>query len=306
MPLVVFCGHPCSGKTTRANELIHFLNKSQIPSKSSSEADINSQSFDICLLNHETLSLSRSLYRNPLLEKKLRAEFKSAVERKLTQNRVVVLDYLDSIKGYRYELFCRSKESATKHCVVYIQTDIEQCRKWHDKRKFDQLNEQLSDQYEDAYFNDLSNRMEFPNEKNRWDSPLFTIKAEMTDEERTKVYDGIRKFLVTGKSHRASIATMTQKTESSEFLFELDRITLNCIHRLLKLQNSQQIMMGDKVPISDEFSDVKIEFNRKVTLSELKRIQSQYMSICRIRPPKANRDIVVQFAQHLSTALSRE
>ncbi len=57
-----------------------------------------------------------------------RGELKSAVERLLSKNDVVICDSLNYIKGFRYELFCRARTIGTPSCVVYCNTSVEQCR----------------------------------------------------------------------------------------------------------------------------------------------------------------------------------
>lgn len=42
----------------------------------------------------------------------------SAVEKEISKSTVVILDFLNTIKGYRYELYCRAKTASTQHCVV--------------------------------------------------------------------------------------------------------------------------------------------------------------------------------------------
>jgi tRNA uridine 5-carbamoylmethylation protein Kti12 len=51
-------------------------------------------------------------------EKKARAALLSAVERHLTKDNIVILDSMNYIKGYRYQLLCVSKALATTQCTV--------------------------------------------------------------------------------------------------------------------------------------------------------------------------------------------
>ena len=47
-----------------------------------------------------------------------RAALKSAVERLTTRDRVVILDSMNYIKGYRYELSCVSRAHSAARCTV--------------------------------------------------------------------------------------------------------------------------------------------------------------------------------------------
>ena len=51
-------------------------------------------------------------------EKELRASLKSEVQKLMSKEDVVILDSLNYIKGYRYELCCISKLTQTPQCVV--------------------------------------------------------------------------------------------------------------------------------------------------------------------------------------------
>ena len=61
-------------------------------------------------------------------EKTLRSELKGQVLRHLTKDTVVILDALNYIKGYRYELYCASKSvkttQVTVHCDISSPTGI--------------------------------------------------------------------------------------------------------------------------------------------------------------------------------------
>ena len=74
------------------------------------------------------------MYGSSQAEKAGRSAFRAAVERSLTSSRVVVVDYLNHIKGYRYELWCRARETGTTYAVVYVDTPAEQCREWNLQR----------------------------------------------------------------------------------------------------------------------------------------------------------------------------
>jgi hypothetical protein len=42
------------------------------------------------------------------------------VDRRLSADSVVVLDSLNYIKGFRYELYCSARTFRTPHCVVWV------------------------------------------------------------------------------------------------------------------------------------------------------------------------------------------
>jgi len=50
-------------------------------------------------------------YKDPQMEKILRASLKSNVEKLIDKNRVVIIDSLNYIKGFRYELYCLARNA---------------------------------------------------------------------------------------------------------------------------------------------------------------------------------------------------
>jgi protein KTI12 len=83
---------------------------------------------------------------------------------------LVLLDSLNYIKGFRYELFCISKAAGQKHGIVWILNEINLCKDWNKKRREDGLVA-----YSDELLEELTQRFEPPDERNRWDKPLYRI-----------------------------------------------------------------------------------------------------------------------------------
>uniref|UniRef100_A0A8C6TF99 Protein KTI12 homolog n=1 Tax=Neogobius melanostomus TaxID=47308 RepID=A0A8C6TF99_9GOBI len=107
MPLIIMCGYPCSGKTQRTNQLKLYLEQ-------------NSKR-KIHVVGDDTLDLDRNaVYADSQKEKDARGSLKAEVERKVNKDDIVILDSLNYIKGYRYELFCLIKHAQTPHCLVNI------------------------------------------------------------------------------------------------------------------------------------------------------------------------------------------
>ncbi|KAE8617066.1 hypothetical protein XENTR_v10008972 [Xenopus tropicalis] len=104
MPLVVLCGFPCSGKSSRSQELQEHLEQS---------------GRKVHIIGDHVLGVDRNaVYADSKKEKELRGSLRAAVERKLNKEEVVILDSPNYIKGYRYELFCLIKHVQTPHCLV--------------------------------------------------------------------------------------------------------------------------------------------------------------------------------------------
>ncbi|KAF6159663.1 hypothetical protein GIB67_029921 [Kingdonia uniflora] len=53
-------------------------------------------------------------------EKNLRGVLRSEVDRSLSKENIVIVDSLNSIKGYRYELWCLARAVGIRYCVVIM------------------------------------------------------------------------------------------------------------------------------------------------------------------------------------------
>lgn len=86
MPLVLMCGYPCSGKSKRAEELKSYLE--------------NSKGKTVHMAGDESIDLERNVvYAASSNEKEARGLLKSAVERLISRDDIVILDSLNYIKG---------------------------------------------------------------------------------------------------------------------------------------------------------------------------------------------------------------
>ncbi|XP_053511434.1 protein KTI12 homolog [Artibeus jamaicensis] len=106
MPLVVFCGLPCCGKSRRAEELRQAL---------AAEGRAVYVVDDAAVLGAE----DATVYGDSAREKALRGALRAAVERRLSRHDVVILDSLNYIKGFRYELYCLARAARTPLCLIY-------------------------------------------------------------------------------------------------------------------------------------------------------------------------------------------
>ena len=75
---------------------------------------------------------------------------------------------MNYIKGYRYELHCISRTQRTPQCTVWIQVDDAIAHQWNASRD-------PENKISDTLLVELRKRYEAPNEKHRWDYPLFVV-----------------------------------------------------------------------------------------------------------------------------------
>lgn len=117
-------------------------------------------------------------------EKNTRGLLRSATDRALTRrSSVVILDSLNNIKGYRYELWCLARGAATRYSVVHVATSVETCWQWNAQRS--------GDTYGKGVFDDLAGRFERPDSRNRWDSPLFTAHPVQGEAHIKQIADAV-------------------------------------------------------------------------------------------------------------------
>jgi len=252
MPLVVLCGLPCSGKSRRALQIKAHL-------------EAQARCGAVHLLDDSLLQQPKShVYAEPLLEKQLRGRLKSEVQRLLSQRDVVILDSLNYIKGFRYELFCVTKAASAPQCLVFCDTPAELCAQWNAA--------------DEAWPCDLLaamiQRFESPQAHQRWDAPLLRVvpadDAPPLAELDAALFEGARP--------KPNLSTVTAPLAASDCLFELDRISSATVQLLMDAQRWAQ--PGDELRV---VPGAAFHYRRPLTLSELQRARTQFLTLMKTR-----------------------
>ena len=276
MPLVLMCGYPASGKSTRCKQLCDYI-AAEYPAKKTH------------IINENTDGTSRNeLYANSQMEKKIRGDLKSSVQRLLNKDDVVILDSMNYIKGFRYELFCVTKSCRTPQCVIYCVTDVDTSKKWNSSRA-------EQDQYDPTLMDELIMRFECPAPNNRWDKPLFSVIND-GDLDFASICDA----LFEQKAPPPNQSTQNQPLSSTNFLYELDKKTQDVVQELVKAQKT--IVPGDafRVPGTKE----SISITRIVGLAELQRHRRQFITYTKMHPVDDIQKLSSMFAQYLQRSLN--
>lgn len=274
MPLVLMCGLPSSGKSKRVAELVAYL-------KDNCEVDIHVLTEDF------TNVTKNACYTSPREEKLKRGSLKSNVERHLTSDCIVILDSLNYIKGYRYELFCVSKHVKTTYCVILCETPTEEAKDWNSKRP-------ENEKYSEEVFDALVMRFEPPNSQNRWDHPLFTLYPD--DPLPGK---DILDSLFHRKPPPPNQSTQTQPLSATNFLHELDRKTQEVVSNILEAQRTS--VPGDDILVPG--TSEKFHFLRNVSVAELRRLRRQFIGYTKLHPVENPENIPTLFVQYLNKSL---
>lgn len=274
MPLVVLSGFPCSGKTRRANELIEYL-KTHVPGVL------------VHMLTDELTASKDICYTDSTREKTIRASLKSEVERLLNSECVVIVDSLNYIKGYRYELYCVSKHLQTTHCVILCDTPVEAIREWNSARE-------PVESYSSEVLDALVARFEPPDSRNRWDYPLFNLFPDDPFPGQA-----ICNALFDRKAPPPNQSTQSQPLSEASFLHELDRVTQDVVRNIIAAQKT--CVPGEQIPVPN-CSD-KVELPRLVTMAELRRARKQFISYTKSHPAINSSSITSLFIQYLNRTI---
>ncbi|KIM31273.1 hypothetical protein M408DRAFT_327533 [Serendipita vermifera MAFF 305830] len=261
MALVTISGYPCSGKTSRAVQI-----------KDAFEKRIGDESYNgpvtkVVLISDDTLGLSRDGYNDGRAEKPQRGALFTALQRNLTKSTIVIVDGLNYIKGFRYQMYCVAREANVRVATVFVAAPSEMCKEWHQTRP-------ESARYTEATFDNLIQRYEEPSSMVRWDAPLFTvpwIEASAPVEE-------IWQAVTAGVLKPPNAGTSSAPKPPSDALQALETTTARIVSEIMASQGSG-MLSGGTVSISSPRVTVHLPAQRTVTLSELQRLKRQFVSM---------------------------
>ncbi|KAJ3404014.1 hypothetical protein CcCBS67573_g06340 [Chytriomyces confervae] len=258
MPLIILCGLPCSGKTLRATSIARAL-ESEI---AVFNAHTKKNPFDpnVIIINEESLNADRNLsYKDANSEKIHRANLLSGVERLLTRDTFVILDSLNYIKGFRYQLHCVAKGLGTSQHTVYCVATNDNARTWNT----------LKSHYPSDVFDSLLGRLEEPDARNRWDSPLLTLMPE--DElPASFVHNMVHASVQQAPSQSIALKPLAE----TNYLHEMD-LTLKAISDAVLEASRSGFMSGGELKVPG--TDVRVLVPSKgVSVSEMGRLRRLY------------------------------
>lgn len=185
MPCLILCGHPCAGKT-RLAQVIRDRALDATAGVNRKDGKPSASIQKVIILNEASACPDQTIaecYATSQAEKFTRGALKSAFDRCVSagenaSSTLIILDSLNYIKGFRYELHCISKAVGQKHGVVWVLNERRICKEWNEKRRQPQGSaaaESLGQFYDDALMDALILRFEPPDARNRWDNPLYRI-----------------------------------------------------------------------------------------------------------------------------------
>ena len=313
-------GLPTAGKSHRARQLHRYLAE-RIQNDAAARGKYRTH-----LISDQTQSISRAVYDLSAVpahtrsanasEKDARAALYGAVKRVLSPRDIVILDGLNYIKGWRYQLHTEAKNMRTPSVVLQVGCTNERSRQVNERRlarraklalqdpsrpgegtpetaapagEEKQENEEGEEDQEEPYepgnWENLVFRYEEPNPMTRWDSPLFTLiwedEAAQTREVFDRIWDAIagegRKVIRPNQA-----AVQRDQDPGGDSLYLLDKETQDIVKKILEQQPEEG---GGEVSIAAGVAgadDLVVELpGKKIGLPQLQRHRRAFVALSR-------------------------
>ncbi|PAV18807.1 chromatin associated KTI12 [Pyrrhoderma noxium] len=267
MALVTITGYPSSGKSGRVEQIKRYLEKKL------EEPGYEGMKYKVVVLSDDGLGIKRGVYDDGRQEKPARASLFTAMQRAIGKDTIVIVDGMNYIKGYRYQMYCAAREHRLRVCTIYVAAQKEQCKEWNESRK------EGEDVYSPSTLENLIMRYEEPSSMVRWDSPLITIP--WMDEDIPG--DDIWKAIMEGVVKPPNAGTSAVAAAPTDALHNLEQTATAMVSAIMAEQAASQGMGfgGGEVQlaISEQLKPRVVMPCRNVTLSELQRLKRQFVTI---------------------------
>lgn len=223
-------------------------------------------------------------------EKDARAAIYGAVKRVLSDKDIVILDGLNYIKGWRYQLHCEAKAMSTPSCILQIGCPPDRARKVNEarlqRRERGEADVVDEEPYEPGNWENLVFRHEEPNPMTRWDSPLFALVWDDDETQTQKVFDDLWNAIAGEgrKVVRPNQSTIQRGRDAGgDYLYMLDRETQDIVKRILDQQGDDG--GGDvRIPQTATGAEdliVELPAGRKLGLAQLQRLRRSFIGLNR-------------------------
>ncbi|KAG9220807.1 hypothetical protein CCMSSC00406_0002593 [Pleurotus cornucopiae] len=260
MAFITISGFPSSGKSTRTQQIKAHL-----------EAKIKNPEYSgplkqVIVLSDDSLGISRTAYDDSRAEKPARGTLFTTLQRQMNADTVLIVDSLNYIKGFRYQMYCAAREMKLRMCTVYVVATPELCHQWNLSRPGDE-------KYSDKTLNGLIMRYEEPSSMVRWDSPLFTVLWTEGGVPGDQIWDAITE----GNVKPPNASTLQSVKAPSDALHCLEQTTTSIVSAVM----TESQGFGGPVALSVTPS-LQLQINlpsRNITLSELQRYKRQFITI---------------------------
>lgn len=111
MALITISGYPSSGKTRRAEQI-----KNHLETRLQDSAYIGPK-LKVAVLSDDSLNIDRGAYNDGCAEKPARGALFTALQRQMGADTILIVDSLNYIKGFRYQMYCAAREFRLRVCT---------------------------------------------------------------------------------------------------------------------------------------------------------------------------------------------
>lgn len=280
MPMIVITGIPSSGKSTRATQLAAFL-------RSNSKRPV-------CIITEHLFVDNRdAVYTCVAREKQSRCALKSELQRHLAAESWTIIDALNYVKGYRYELYCVAREARCAQLTLHCATDNHLAWQWNVAR----ADTDGGDTYSRSVFYALVARYEPPCSERRWERPLLQLMPEESTPCQ-QIADMLTSASTPTPHQSTQPAVISSSTEDRQ---QVDKQLQLVVSELLQLQMTA--VEGDRLTVGGAREPLLLR--RKMTLAQWNRYRRQFMSFLLSRQEPAAPQLVPQlFVQYLNSVVT--
>ncbi|THH04705.1 hypothetical protein EW146_g10111 [Bondarzewia mesenterica] len=263
MALITISGYPCSGKTKRADQVKAGLEERL------KDPSYEGPSLKVVVLSDDVLNVDRSSYDDSRSEKSARGALFTAMQRQMGQDTILILDGMNYIKGFRYQMYCAARELKLRVCTVYVVATPESCKQWNEEREGVKA-------YNSETLDNLIQRFEEPSSMVRWDSPLFTVLWSDDDVP----LDQIWKAVMEGNVKPPNAGTQAVSKAPTDALHTLEHISASTVSAIMAEQASSGGLGGTVTLSLTSTTRPRITLpSRNITLSELQRLKRQFVTV---------------------------
>ncbi|KNZ80477.1 Protein kti12 [Termitomyces sp. J132] len=267
MALVTISGFPCCGKTKRAEEIRAVLQGYLQDEK------YHGPISKVVVLSDDVLNINRSSYNDSRSEKPARGALFTAMQRQMALDTILIVDGLNYIKGFRYQMYCAAREMKLRVCTVYVVALKEQCREWNATR-------QDRHAYSPETLENLIFRYEEPSSMVRWDSPLFTILWDENAPPMSQIWDALTKGNIKPpNSGTLSVQPQVAKAPT-DALQALEQTAAAIVSAIIADQTGLGGQQSLSLATLSGMLKISITLpTRIITLSELQRLKRQFVMV---------------------------
>lgn len=210
--LIIFCGVPCSGKSTIAKELAEFMTKNF--------------GYSVTIVSSDTYRHMIPAYKyafEPELEQFVREATYNTILTGLKHGLLVISDDMNYYASIRRKLARIAEQCRADYAIIYVSVPLELAIEWNKKRGEPIPNSLI----EEIYY-----KFDEPGKEYKWDKPLLTVNPAETDvhqlieEIAAKIHERI--------CAEEEIPIRRETKAASSLLIDLERETRRAMGEIMK------------------------------------------------------------------------